>query len=129
MIRIDPTAGTAIYEQIINQYKEAILKGYLKEGDLIPSVRKLAMELSITPNTVAKAYSELERQKIIVTVRGKGTFISSRPKERPSRERQEAVEEALKNQIVALKMMDFSRSEILEMAGRIYDELEGEDSE
>lgn len=77
MIRIDVRSNEAIYEQIISQVKENILKGFLKSGDLIPSVRKLAIMLNINPNTVAKAYQELERQKIIITVRGKGTFIDN----------------------------------------------------
>lgn len=124
MIRIDPAGGIPIYEQIVNQYKEAVLKGYLREGDLIPSVRKLAMELSVTPNTVAKAYNELERQKIIVTIRGKGTFISQTPKGRPDGELAAAAEEIIRNQIVALKFMNYSREEVLELVSRIYDHLE-----
>ena len=56
MFRINPASGKAIYEQIMEQVKEAAWKGYLKPGDALPSVRKLALSLSVTPNTVAKAY-------------------------------------------------------------------------
>lgn len=68
MININPASGKPLYEQIVDSFKSNFAKGYLKSGDEIPSVRKLAMELSVTPNTVAKAYQELERDKIIVTV-------------------------------------------------------------
>ena len=68
-----------IYEQIITQAKEYILKGYLKPKDPLPSIRRLATMLDINPNTVAKAYQELERQHIIVTIRGRGTFVEESP--------------------------------------------------
>ena len=55
MFRINPASGKAIYEQIMEQVKEAAWKGYLKPGDALPSVRKLALSLNVTPNTVAKA--------------------------------------------------------------------------
>ena len=74
MFRINPASGKAIYEQIMEQVKEAAWKGYLKPGDALPSVRKLALSLSVTPNTVAKAYQLLEKEKVIITIRGKGAF-------------------------------------------------------
>ena len=76
MFKIDLKSNTPIYEQIVNQFKEYILKGYFKPNDAVPSVRKLATMLEINPNTVAKAYKEMEIQNLIVTLRGKGTFIS-----------------------------------------------------
>ncbi|MDO4301448.1 MAG: GntR family transcriptional regulator [Clostridia bacterium] len=76
MFKIDLKSNLPIYEQIINQINECILKGYFKSGDALPSVRKLSIMLDVNPNTIAKAYTELERRGIIVTVRGKGTFIS-----------------------------------------------------
>ena len=75
MFRINPASGKAIYEQIMEQVKEAAWKGYLKPGDALPSVRKLALSLSVTPNTVAKAYQLLEKEKVIITIRGKGAFF------------------------------------------------------
>ena len=76
MITLDFKGSKPIYEQIVEQMKFAVMKGYLKPMDAIPSVRKLALELKITPGTVAKAYQELERQHMIMTIRGKGTFIA-----------------------------------------------------
>ncbi len=77
MFDIDIKSSTPIYEQITNKIKSAVVKGYLKHDDILPSVRKLSSMLNINPNTVAKAYNELERQGVIVTVRGRGTFINS----------------------------------------------------
>jgi len=66
-----------IYEQIVENFKIQILKGVLQEGDQMPSVRSLAVELSANPNTIQKAYIELERQGFIYTVKGKGNFVKS----------------------------------------------------
>ena len=76
MFNIELRSDTPIYEQICNSVKEGVLKGYLKKGDPLPSVRKLASMLNINPNTAAKSYAELEKQGIIVTEKGRSTFIS-----------------------------------------------------
>lgn len=76
MFSVDIKSNQPIYEQIIQQIKANVVKGYLKEKDALPSVRKLSSMLEVNPNTVAKAYTELERQGIIITLRGKGTFIA-----------------------------------------------------
>ncbi|MCR5848246.1 MAG: GntR family transcriptional regulator [Lachnospiraceae bacterium] len=77
MINIDYKSDLPIYEQIIEQFKINIMKGVFAEGDMVPSVRKMAATLGITPSTVAKAYTELERQGVIETIRAKGTFIAT----------------------------------------------------
>ena len=64
-----------IYEQIAENFKMQMYKGILREGDQMPSVRSLAIELSTNPNTVQKAYAELERQGFIYTVKGRGNFV------------------------------------------------------
>ncbi|MDB1921739.1 GntR family transcriptional regulator [Clostridium tertium] len=77
MIIIDSRSSTPIYEQIIMGIKDLILKNAIKSGDKLPSVRELSNILTINPNTVSKAYTELEKQNIVETIKGKGTFISS----------------------------------------------------
>ena len=79
LIQLDFRSTQPIYEQIISQYKFLTLQAFLKPGDSIPSVRKLAMELGVTPGTVAKAYREMEKQGLIETLRGRGTFIDGVP--------------------------------------------------
>ncbi|EEH96873.1 MULTISPECIES: GntR family transcriptional regulator [Clostridium] len=77
MIIIDSKSSTPIYEQITIGIKELILKNVIKSGDKLPSVRELSTILTINPNTVSKAYMELEKQNIVESIKGKGTFITS----------------------------------------------------
>ncbi len=72
---IDYQDSRPIYEQIVENFKLQMYKGILQEGDQMPSVRSLAVELSTNPNTVQKAYAELERQGFIYTVKGRGNFV------------------------------------------------------
>ena len=76
MIFIDYKDRRPIYEQIVERFQELILKGVFEPDSQIPSVRNLAMELSINPNTIQRAYMELERQGYIYSVKGKGSFIA-----------------------------------------------------
>lgn len=76
MISIDVTGRTPIYEQICRAICSEIARGMLKENDKIPPSRTLAQQLGLNPNTVTKAYSMLERDGIIYTLAGKGSFIA-----------------------------------------------------
>ncbi len=76
MILIDYKDRRPIYEQVIEKFQQMILCGALQAGDAMPSVRSLAMELSINPNTIQRAYQELEREGYIYTMKGKGSFVS-----------------------------------------------------
>ncbi len=76
MFTIDLTSRTPIYEQIYFKIIELVIKGSLKENDQIPSVRNLAKDTGVNPNTVAKAYQELERNGIIYSLTGRGSFIA-----------------------------------------------------
>lgn len=76
MFDIDLMSRTPIYEQLYKKVVELILKGVLQEQDKLPSVRSLATELSVNPNTVAKAYNLLERDKIIYSLAGRGSFVA-----------------------------------------------------
>ena len=75
---IDPSSGTPIYRQLVDQVRQAVASGVLRAGDKLPSVRDLAVELAVNPNTVAKAYQELEREGVVETPRGRGSFIADR---------------------------------------------------
>ena len=78
MFVVDVMSRVPVYEQIIKQVEEQVLTGILKEGDKLPSVRSLSVKLSINPNTIQKAYTELDRRPLIITVPGKGSFISEK---------------------------------------------------
>ena len=75
-IQIIPGSETAIYAQISEQISRLIAKGELSAGDKLPAVRKLAAELIINPNTVARAYSQLEQAGLVVSKTGSGTFVA-----------------------------------------------------
>jgi GntR family transcriptional regulator len=77
MFQIDVMSRTPVYEQLIEQMEKFILTGILKAGDKVPSVRSLSMELSVNPNTIQKAFSELDRKGIVFSVPGKGSFVSN----------------------------------------------------
>ncbi|MBE5853030.1 MAG: GntR family transcriptional regulator [Lachnospiraceae bacterium] len=75
MIIIDYKDTRPIYEQIVEKMQTLILKGVLPNDSKLPSVRNLAIELSINPNTIQKAYAELERRGFLYTVKGRGNFV------------------------------------------------------
>lgn len=79
MILLDYKDRRPIYEQVIEKFQQMILCGVLQAGEPMPSVRSLAMELSLNPNTIQRAYQELERSGYIYTVRGKGSFVGDSP--------------------------------------------------
>lgn len=120
MIELDYHSKKPIYEQIIEEIKLLVIKGYLSPGDSIPSVRKMAQTLNITPSTVAKAYQELERQKVIETIRAKGTFISSTPDMAPDQEALEKIRRKIQSEIIELKRMNFSEPEVVKLVTEIY---------
>lgn len=74
---LDPASGVATYLQIIQQVREALRLGTIEVGDQLPTVREVVADLAINPNTVAKAYRELERDGLVVARQGRGTFVSS----------------------------------------------------
>ena len=76
MIKIDYRDARPIYEQIVDGVETLALRGALPAGSQLPSVRQLAMELSINPNTIQRAYAELERRGVIYAAKGRGNFIS-----------------------------------------------------
>jgi len=76
MILIDYRDTRPIYEQVVDRFRMLILRGIIKPDEKMPSVRNLAVDLSINPNTIQRAYAELERQGYIYTVKGKGNFVA-----------------------------------------------------
>jgi GntR family transcriptional regulator len=78
-IRIDKTSRVPIYDQIKEQIKGLIHAGQIRTGDQLPTIRELSVELSVNFNTVALAYRDLVIENVIITERGKGTFVSSTP--------------------------------------------------
>lgn len=127
MIHLDFRSSQPIYEQIITQYKYLILQGYLKKGDSVPSVRKLAMQLEITPGTVAKAYRELERGRVIETIRGKGTFIAGEGDYKEDEGVINKVKEEMKAHCMELIYQGWDKNKVLRLIEEIFADLQGKE--
>ena len=78
MFELDLKSRKSIYEQVMDNLKEQIMTGTLQAGDKLPSVRELSKAITVNPNTIQKAYRELERQGYIYTTSGVGTFVADR---------------------------------------------------
>ena len=119
MLTIDKYSGTPIYEQIINGIEKDILLGFLHEGDAIPSVRELSVALGINPNTIQKAYIELERRGVTVALSGRGSFVREGALDsirlRTKRKLDEVYELARE-----LKLAGVASRELYEMIDRAY---------
>jgi GntR family transcriptional regulator len=94
---LNVTNGVPFYKQIILQVEMAIADGRLSTGDQLPTVRSLAVDLQVNPNTVARAYSELEIRGIVNTQQGTGTFISDKKVELNDVEREKVLAELIRN--------------------------------
>lgn len=94
-IQIDLAAATPVYEQIVRQIEQAVLSKEMLPGTALPSIRQLANDLELNPNTVAKAYQMLERNQIILTAGRKGTFIHKQAEKHTS----EGLENSLRKKL------------------------------
>ena len=120
MIGIDLQNRKPIYEQIVERFQNMIVSGILEPDSQMPSVRSLAMELSINPNTIQKAYSLLEQEGYIYPVKGRGNFVSGNAglKEK----KQESVFQSLKELVNKGKELDITCETFLEKAKQFYQE-------
>ena len=98
-IRVRPESPVPIYEQIVTQVVFAVAGGDLGPGDLVPSVRDLAAELVINPNTVARAYQELDRLGVVETRRGLGMAVTAEAPKRCRDRRKESVRERIREAV------------------------------
>lgn len=94
-VNIQPSNGIPIYEQIVRQVKFAVADGTLSSGQLLPSVRELAKQLAINPNTIQRAYQQLQDAQIVESLRGRGIVVCRNASKRCLNERQRLVTERL----------------------------------
>ena len=99
-VNVDPSSGLPIFRQIVQQIKTAVAVGRLRPEDSLPSVRQLATELRVNPNTVARAYLDLEIEGVIYKRQGHGTFVSTQGAGMSKRERLRAVGRHLERAVV-----------------------------
>ena len=124
IIRIQPGLGTPIYLQIEAQVKHAIAAGALKLDDALPSVRKLAAELRVNPNTVARAYQNLERDGILRTVPGGGCYVSGQSPGLLKAEKLRRLRPIAVQLAVEARQLRLARAELLQLLENSYDDLE-----
>lgn len=125
MIKIDSRSSTPIYEQIIIEIKELIFKNAIKPGDKLPSVRELSTILTINPNTVGKAYMELEKQNIVETIKGKGTFISNNYKQSVSEEKLSKLILDFKRLILEANYLGLEENDLILLLDEGFKEIRG----
>lgn len=114
-LHVDPRSSVPMYQQVVEGVKEAVARGVLKPGDKLPSVRELAMELTINHNTVAKAYQDLEREHVIEVIRGRGTFIATEPDIPDLSVRVRELKEEMVRWIVEAHHLQLSDEELVEL--------------
>lgn len=112
--RLDLRSGVPVYRQIIDQVLAGIAAGALAPGDQLPTVRQLAVDLSINPNTVVRAYREMEIRGILETHQGTGTFISTKKIKRDEAERQRQLSQLVGEFVARAGAAGFTGQELLD---------------
>ena len=120
-IQINPASSTPIYVQIMEQIKYAIASGVAKEGEQLLSVRELARQLRVNPNTISKAYHELEREKYLTTHKGKGVFIAPSNSVLTLEEKERLVGQKLEAALVDAQNLGLSFKEVRDILKKIMD--------
>jgi GntR family transcriptional regulator len=120
LIEIDKYSRTPIYEQIVNAFEQLIASAELKPNEVLPSVRVLSQKLSINPNTLQKAYAELERKGLCYSVPGSGRFIAEDAQSKVLGKKQELLQE-LKAIAEELRLFRVSLNEILEAVKAVFE--------
>ena len=111
-----------IYEQLIDQIKNEIISGSLKENEVLPSVRTLSSELRISALTVKKAYDRLEEEGFVVTVHGKGTYVAATDQKLAMEARRKAIEDDFAMIIDKARAIGFEKDEIMEIVKIILED-------
>lgn len=124
MFELDVRSRKPIYEQLIDRFKELIINEVLKTDEKLPSVRGLAQELTINPNTIQKAYRELEREGFIYSVKGKGSFVAPYTQS-INKEKLKKVKKELQKLLAEAIYMGMTREELSEMIHEIENSMGG----
>src|SRR5271166_5111046 len=123
IVRVHPASGVPLYLQIESQVKHAIAAGAIRRDDSLPSVRKLAAELRVNPNTVARAYQNLERDGILRTVPGGGCYVSGQSPGLMKTEKLRRLRPIATQLAVEAKQLRLARAELLQLLESSYDSL------
>jgi GntR family transcriptional regulator len=114
-ITINVADGVPIYRQIVNQVKYLVASGLIRAGEELPPIRTLALQLKVTPNTIVKAYDELEISGVVHKRRGSGTFVSEGRQQLAIKERRRIIEQRIDALLAEGYQLNFSADDILRM--------------
>ncbi|WDF50116.1 GntR family transcriptional regulator [Paenibacillus sp. KACC 21273] len=123
MFELDVRSRKPIYEQLMDKIKEMIMYGILKPEEQLPSVRSLSTQLTVNPNTIQKAYRELEREGYIYSQPGKGSFVSPQ-QQQPTQEQQEDMRERLLKLFAEAIYLGFTREDLIKLYKQAMQEHE-----
>jgi len=123
--QLDLSTGVPVYRQLIDQVHAALSSASLKPGNRLPTVRQVAVDLAINPNTVVRAYKELEIRGILTTQQGTGTFIAERPVETADGERERKLYQLAGEVAARAGASGFTLSELIERLAELRDESTG----
>ena len=115
LLRLDSESGVPFYQQVVQQVKRLIASGTLAPGDRLPTVRELAAELVLNPNTVARAYQDLEREGVVETRRGQGTFACAPSSHLTRSERRGLIAGLLDRALVDARHLGLSPEDVIEL--------------
>ncbi|RYG65108.1 GntR family transcriptional regulator [bacterium] len=126
VLEIHTQVGSTVplYRQIVDQVRLAVSTGNLAPGDQLPSVRALAEQLVINPNTVAKAYATLTQEGVVEAYPGKGLFVAQRRQTLSNEERGRRLESALHTFLSEILFLDFTKAEILDLLEQRLDAVD-----
>jgi GntR family transcriptional regulator len=114
-ITLNLADGVPIYRQIVNQVKYLVASGLLEPGEELPPIRTLALQLKVTPNTIVKAYGELEIAGVVYSRRGSGTFVSDGRPQLALRERRRIIEQRIDALLAEAHQLNFTADDISRM--------------
>ncbi len=120
--KLDSRSGVPVYRQIIDQVLGGIAAGSLKAGDQLPTVRQLAVDLAINPNTVVRAYRELEIREVLATQQGTGTFITEKKPQADELERRRRVSQLAGDLLARAGAEGITLQELLGYFNELQDE-------
>lgn len=120
LLRIDHHSGQPIFRQVIDQIRRQVMAGQLREGEQLPSVRDLAMQLRVNPMTISKAYGLLEMEGLLERRRGVGLFVAAIARDKAGRTKADMLEEALTRAVVTAIQLGIPEEKARDMLMRLY---------
>lgn len=129
MVSIDKNSSKPYYEQLMLSIKQDILQGVLQTGDRLPSVRELAAQIMMNPNTISKAYKLLEGEQVLITVKGKGTYVKDVQGIQRNEYQVQQLKQRLNDLVIEAGHLQVTKTELLAWIEELEEKLGGARSE